>query len=107
MKYGRYASGREHEIKIRLSDEEFGKLAEETAQSGLSREEYCRRILAGAAVTQAHPEALTEAVRKLRQAEDMISLASGPRGMQTDPDTAERLLMTVWEAEKQVSGACS
>lgn len=41
------ASKRQHEIKLRLNDEEFEKLKDFVAESGVSREKYMRAKLFG------------------------------------------------------------
>ncbi|MDO4466843.1 MAG: hypothetical protein Q4C49_07525 [Bacillota bacterium] len=41
------ASKRQHEIKLRLNDEEFEKLRDFVAESGVSREKFMRAKLFG------------------------------------------------------------
>ncbi len=106
MRGKRSAEKRLREIKVRLNDAEFEKLMEETARSGLSREDFCRRILAGAEVTAAHPEDLSRAIVRLRDAEQMIIRSAGRNGMELDAGGTDSLLMTLYEAEKDIAASC-
>lgn len=55
------------EIKIRLSEEEKNNLTMQADRAGLSREEFCRRILRGAEVKEAPPADLPYFIRELRR----------------------------------------
>ena len=94
------------EIKVRFSDSEFEKLMEETGKSGLSREDFCRRILAGAAVTAAHPEELSRAISRLRNAEETVIKAAGKDSMVLSAEEAHTLLLTLYEADKDIAASC-
>ena len=106
MRGKRNTEKRLREIKVRFTDSEFDKLMEETGRSGLSREDFCRRILAGAKVVPAHPEELSEAIVLLRSAEDTVIRAAGRDRMELDAEAAEKLLMTLYEAEKNIAAYC-
>lgn len=106
MRGKRPAEKRTREIKIRFSDSEFEKLMEETGRSGLSREDFCRRILSGAAVTAAHPEELSRALVRIRTAEETVLSSTGRDRMELDAESAHVLLMTLYEAEKEIAASC-
>ena len=106
MRGKRAPEKRLREIKIRFSDAEFERLMDETARSGLSREDFCRRILSGAQVTAAHPEDLSRAIVRLRDAEQMIIRSAGRNGMELDAGDTDSLLMTLYEAEKDIAASC-
>ena len=59
---------KQSEMKIRYAPEKLQVLTEKAERAGLSREEYCRRILDGATVKEA-PDADTKTlIREVRQA---------------------------------------
>jgi len=107
MKHGKYGAERPHEVKVRMSEDEFGKLSRDTAMSGYSREEYLRRVISGARVVQAHPENLTAAIVRLRETEGFLRERCTKDGIVLSPDEAEQLLMRLYSAEKSVSESCS
>lgn len=56
-----------YEIKIRLSEDEKNSITMKADRAGLSREEFCRRILRGAEVKEHPPADLPYFIRELRR----------------------------------------
>ena len=106
MRGKRNTEKRLREIKVRFTDSEFEALMEETGRSGLSREDFCRRILSGAKVVSAHPEDPSEAIALLREAEAAVIGACGRDRMELGAEAAEELLMTLHRAEKKIAASC-
>ena len=59
---------RTHEIKIRLTDEELADLNAKAGQTVFSREEFCRRAIAGKEVKQAPSPDIPILIRDIRRA---------------------------------------
>ena len=58
---------RTHAFCLRLTEEEFKNLTRKAADAGISREEFCRRILNGAEVRACPPPVYSEFIRELRR----------------------------------------
>ena len=59
---------RTREIKIRLTDEELAELNAKAGQTVFSREEFCRRAIAGKEVKQAPSPDIPILIRDIRRA---------------------------------------
>ena len=59
---------RTHEIKIRLTDEELADLNAKAGQTVFSREEFCRRAIAGKEIKQAPSPDIPILIRDIRRA---------------------------------------
>ena len=59
---------RTHEIKIRLSDEEFDRLNEMVSRTIFNREAFLRMLIQGAVIKEAPPADVPYLLRAMRQA---------------------------------------
>lgn len=64
---------RKNEIKVRFTDKEIADVNRKTALSGLSREEFIRKTLAGKRVTELPPVEYGKLIFEMRRAGQNVS----------------------------------
>ena len=93
---------RNHEIKIRLSECELDSLNSKVQKTRLSREEFCRQVLAGAQVKEAPSEKVITLMREVANIRDRLAetVKDSVRYGITDDEEInkliERLLLVQW-----------
>ena len=93
---------RNNEIKIRLSECELDSLNSKVQKSRLSREEFCRQVLAGSQVKEAPFEKVVTLMREVANIRDRLAetVKDSVRYGITDDEEInkliERLLLVQW-----------
>lgn len=62
-------------IKVRIPEDELENLNRRVARAGISREEFVRRVLAGAVIMEAPPADYRLVLRKLDEIQDALETA--------------------------------
>lgn len=62
-------------IKVRIPEDELENLNRRVARSGISREEFVRRVLAGAVIMETPPADYRLILRKLDEIQDVLETA--------------------------------
>ena len=98
---------RTREIKIRLTDEELADLNAKAGQTVFSREEFCRRAIAGKEVKQAPSPDIPILIRDIRRAgsnvNQLLKLAESTHLI--DAPQMRKVMVQVYLAEKAVVDA--
>ena len=100
---------RTHAFCLRLTEEEFKNLTGKAADAGISREEFCRRILRGAEV-KAHPPAnvpqLIREIRRVGNNIDQILMIANAKGL-LDVPQLRKAMADLRDVEKLISDTYS
>lgn len=98
---------RTREIKIRLTDEELADLNAKAGQTVFSREEFCRRAIAGKEVKQAPSPDIPILIRDIRRAgsnvNQLLKIAESTHLL--DAPQMRKVMAQVYLAEKTVIDA--
>ena len=100
---------RTHAFCLRLTEEEFKNLTGKAADAGISREEFCRRILNGAEVRARPPADVPQLIREVRRVGnniDQILMIANAKGL-LDVPQLRKAMADLRDVEKLISDTYS
>ena len=95
---------RTHAICLRLTEDELYTLTTKAAKAGISREEFCRRILSGAEVRARPPADVPQLIREVRRVGSNIGqilMIANAQGL-LDVPQLRKAILDLREVEKLI-----